>query len=101
MTLEEAVEYALSEEEEPTAMPVSTVPKQEASPGAQPTNLTRRQTEIAALVARGLTNRQIALELVVSGRTVDNHVTNILKKLGLSSREQVAARLAEQPPSLR
>jgi non-specific serine/threonine protein kinase len=96
MTIEEAVEYALFEEE-PTAPPVSSVPEQ-ASTSAQPASLTRRQKEIAALVARGLTNRQIASKLIVSERTVDNHVANILKKLGLSSREQVAARMAGQLP---
>ena len=38
------------------------------------------------MLARGLTNRQIAKELVLSERTVENHVSNILKKLKLSSR---------------
>jgi len=100
MALEEAVEYALSEEE-PTAPPLSPVPEQEAPAGTQLPDLTRREKEIAALIARGLTNRQIASKLVVSGRTVDNHVRNILKKLGLRSREQVAARMAEHLPGPR
>jgi DNA-binding CsgD family transcriptional regulator len=59
--------------------------------GAQPPDLTRREKEVAALVARDLTNRQIAKELVLSERTVANHVANILKKLGLHSREHVVA----------
>ena len=42
-------------------------------------------------MARGLTNRWIAKELVLSERTVENHVRNILKKLKLSSRSEVAA----------
>jgi non-specific serine/threonine protein kinase len=46
---------------------------------------------VTIFVARGLTNRQIAKELVLSERTVEKHVANILKKLGLHSREQVAA----------
>jgi non-specific serine/threonine protein kinase len=46
---------------------------------------------VAELVGRGLTNRQIGKELVVSERTVEKHIANILKKLGLHSREQVAA----------
>ena len=49
------------------------------------------EREVANLVARGLTNRQIAKELVLSERTVENHVRNILKKLKLSSRSEVAA----------
>jgi DNA-binding NarL/FixJ family response regulator len=50
------------------------------------------------LVAQGLTNRQIAKELVVSERTVENHVANLLKKLGLRSREQVAASMSQRQP---
>jgi predicted ATPase/DNA-binding SARP family transcriptional activator/DNA-binding CsgD family transcriptional regulator len=90
MTFEEAIEYALLEESSPN--PVSPASKQ-LSAGAQPPNLTRREREVASLLAEGLTNRQIASELVISERTVDNHVSNIFKKLGLTSREQVAARL--------
>jgi DNA-binding NarL/FixJ family response regulator len=53
--------------------------------------LTPRESEVAVLIARGLTNRQIAEELIVSERTADTHVRNILGKLGLASRAQVAA----------
>jgi DNA-binding NarL/FixJ family response regulator len=99
MPLEEAAEYALSSGEGSTTPPeVTSPPEQEASAGGQLPGLTRREKEIAALVARGLTSRQIASKLVLSTRTVDKHVTNILKKLGLHSREQIAARTAEQPP---
>ena len=52
--------------------------------------------EVAVLVARGLTNRQIASELVLAEHTVHHHVTNILKKLNLSSRQQVASRLTDR-----
>jgi DNA-binding NarL/FixJ family response regulator len=51
---------------------------------------------VAVLVTRGLTNRQIASELVLSVHTVRHHVTNILKKLHLSSREQAASRLRDR-----
>lgn len=47
-------------------------------------------------MARGLTNRQIAKELVLSERTVENHVSNILKKLKLSSRSEVATWMEAQ-----
>jgi non-specific serine/threonine protein kinase len=98
MGLEEAVEYALSEEERSTTPPETPfAAEQEASAGGQPPNLTRREKEIAALVARGLTSRQIASKLVLSAHTVDKHVANILKKLGVNSREQVAARMSERP----
>ena len=48
------------------------------------------------MVARGLTNRQIAQELFLSGRTVENHVSKILRKLGLASRTEIAAWATEQ-----
>jgi membrane-bound serine protease (ClpP class) len=52
--------------------------------------LTRREREIAALIARGRTNRQIAEELVIAETTADRHVSNILGKLGFSTRSQIA-----------
>jgi DNA-binding NarL/FixJ family response regulator len=58
--------------------------------------LTPREQEIAILVARGFTNRQIASELFISERTVDHHVSNILKKLDVSSRERIASRLGNR-----
>jgi DNA-binding CsgD family transcriptional regulator/tetratricopeptide (TPR) repeat protein len=52
--------------------------------------LTRREREVVALLAAGLTNRQIAERLVVGDRTVEMHVSNLLAKLGLTSRAQAA-----------
>jgi ATP/maltotriose-dependent transcriptional regulator MalT len=53
--------------------------------------LTSRELEVLGLVAQGHTNKAIAAELVVSGRTVDRHVSNILAKLGVSSRAAATA----------
>jgi non-specific serine/threonine protein kinase len=53
-------------------------------------HLTERERTVAALVARGLSNRQIADELVFTKHTADKHVTNILGKLDLASRAQLA-----------
>lgn len=52
--------------------------------------LTEREVEILGLVARGLANREIADLLHVSERTVRTHVSNILSKLHLANRTQVA-----------
>ena len=52
--------------------------------------LSGREREIAGLVAQALTNRQIAARLVVSERTVESHVRNILAKLGLANRTEIA-----------
>jgi DNA-binding CsgD family transcriptional regulator len=53
--------------------------------------LTERERFVAALIAQGKSNREIADQLVVSERTVETHVGNILFKLGFTSRTQVAA----------
>ncbi|MEV6136664.1 LuxR C-terminal-related transcriptional regulator [Nocardia sp. NPDC051990] len=55
------------------------------------TMLTARERQVAELVAQGLSNRKIAQQLVLSPRTVDRHLENILCKLGYSSRAQIAA----------
>jgi DNA-binding CsgD family transcriptional regulator len=57
--------------------------------------LTEREREVAALVAQGKSNREIADQLVVSERTVESHVANILFKLGFAARTQVAAWVVE------
>lgn len=53
--------------------------------------LSPREIEVARLVAEGLTNRQIAVRLVISERTAQNHVQHILTKLGFTARSQIAA----------
>ena len=52
--------------------------------------LTVREREVLALLARGLSNQQMAERLVVSERTIRCHVSNILRKLQLTSRTQAA-----------
>lgn len=60
------------------------------------TQLTPREQEVAALVAQGLTNKQIAGALVVCDATAERHVANILSKLGLRSRVEIAIRSFER-----
>jgi non-specific serine/threonine protein kinase len=53
--------------------------------------LTSRELEVAELAAAGASNKEIAARLVISTRTAEKHLANILKKLGLASRAQLAA----------
>ncbi|WP_424183600.1 response regulator [Actinokineospora sp. G85] len=55
-----------------------------------PPRLTDRETEVLRLVAKGLTARQIADRLVLSHRTVENHVQSTLRKLQLHNRVELA-----------
>jgi len=56
--------------------------------------LTARESEILTLVAQGLRNAEIAQRLFLSQRTVDNHVSAILRKLGAGNRVEAAAKAA-------
>jgi DNA-binding NarL/FixJ family response regulator len=53
-------------------------------------DLTERELEVLRLIGTGATNREIADRLVVSERTVKNHVSNILSRLGLQNRTHTA-----------
>jgi DNA-binding CsgD family transcriptional regulator len=53
--------------------------------------LTDRELEVTTLVAEGFTNKEIATRLGLSVRTAENHVLNVMNKLGLDNRAQVAA----------
>lgn len=51
--------------------------------------LTRREREVARLIAGGRSNREVAEQLVVSERTIDNHLYRVFRKLGVASREEL------------
>jgi predicted ATPase/DNA-binding CsgD family transcriptional regulator len=77
LSLEQAVRLGLEEGNHP--------PRVASDP------LSTREQEVAQLVARGCTNREIAEQLVIAPRTADTHVGNILSKLNLHSRAELAA----------
>jgi len=81
MNLKEAVAYALHGVEPRTRTEVG---------------LTQRELDVAVLLSRGFTNQQIADQIVVSPATAKRHVENILEKLGLVSRAQIAAWAAQR-----
>ena len=61
---------------------------------ANPAGLTAREFEVLGLLAEGLRNAQIAERLVLSGKTVDHHVSAVLRKLGVRSRGEATAAAA-------
>jgi predicted ATPase/DNA-binding CsgD family transcriptional regulator len=85
-TLNDLVQYALGNRLPTTTTTVTT----------STSALTKREQQIAELVSTGLSNREIAARMVISQRTAEGHVEHILVKLGLTSRTQIAAWVAER-----
>jgi predicted ATPase/DNA-binding CsgD family transcriptional regulator len=77
-----AIRLALGEPAHVTAAP---------SDGTGAPRLGNREAQVARLVAGGLSNKQIAARLLISEHTVDSHIRNIMNKLGVNSRAQIAA----------
>jgi DNA-binding NarL/FixJ family response regulator len=83
MTIEDAVHQVLE---------INIAPAPSTATGVMSAyGLTRRELEVLARIVAGKTDQSIADELFVSYRTVTTHVTNILNKLGASSRTEAAA----------
>jgi predicted ATPase/DNA-binding CsgD family transcriptional regulator len=91
MDLAAAIAFALRET--PAAPKPVAVRARRAPSASSP--LTRREWEVALLVQEGLSNQQIAERLVLSTRTAEAHVENILRKLGFTSRTTVASWVVE------
>ena len=87
LSLEEAVE---------SARRLQIHAQTELQPEQEIQALTNREREVAGLVAMDKTNREISEELVLSKRTVEKHVANIISKLGLTSRTQIVRWAIEQ-----
>ena len=87
MSMETAIEYALSEEEPSTITSPAAPTEQLSTPVSEhPAGLTPREVEVLGLVAEGLTNPQVAQKLFLSPRTVQRHLNSVYRKLGVSSR---------------
>jgi DNA-binding CsgD family transcriptional regulator len=63
----------------------------------EPAQLTARELEVARLVAAGDSNPEIASALFLSRKTVERHVSNVLRKLGARNRTELASRLDDEP----
>lgn len=74
------------------ACPLARTPLLVTSASASP--LTRREREVAGLAARGLSSRAIADTLLVSVRTVDGHLAQVYRKLGVSRRDELGPLLS-------
>ncbi|MFH8708898.1 response regulator [Streptomyces rubrogriseus] len=75
-------------------------PAKEAEPDALP-GLTDREREILALIGEGLTNRQIGQRLYLAEKTVKNHISRLLAKLGVERRIQAAVIATQAQDRLR
>ncbi|HEV8486908.1 MAG TPA: response regulator transcription factor [Blastocatellia bacterium] len=62
-------------------------------------DLTEAEQQIAAAVARGLSNKEIAVEFVISVRTVETHISHILTKKGFANRVEIARFVFERSRS--
>jgi DNA-binding NarL/FixJ family response regulator len=56
--------------------------------------LSPQEQAVAELAARGRTNKQIASQLFISPRTVEKHLSSVMRKVGVRSRGELAFRLA-------
>jgi len=70
----------------------------QAAPSFDPEldHLTPREREVLRLIARGYTYKEIARELFISAKTVESHVSSVLRKLQLSTRHQLTRWAAER-----
>jgi DNA-binding NarL/FixJ family response regulator len=62
---------------------------------SSPGELTANERRVAELAAQGMTNRQVAAELFLSPKTVEANLSRVYRKLGIRSRAELGARVAE------
>ena len=75
----------------PDGAPIAALRQSRRRPAAGWESLTDAEMDVVRLVAAGMTNRQIAARLYLSPRTVQTHVSHIMRKLGVARRSEIAA----------
>jgi DNA-binding NarL/FixJ family response regulator len=93
LTLEQAIAQALrvAPAAQPAARAIAPITQPVSATPDRLGTLTPRERQVLALLAQGASNRAIADTLVIAERTAGIHVSNILGKLGVTSRTQAAA----------
>jgi DNA-binding NarL/FixJ family response regulator len=76
---------------------IQRIPDPGINPAAEWEKLTPREQEIVRLIGKGANNREIAEALFISEKTVKNHITNILSRLNLRDRLQIALFVTSNP----
>ena len=90
LSLQDTVQYA---QHLLTRLPAGPIAGAVTKKGAD--GLTARERDVAELIGQGNSNGEIADQLVVSKRTVEKHIANILSKLGFSNRAQIVRWVTE------
>ena len=78
------------------AAPVGEAPAAPDDPDADLDRLTARERDVLRLIARGYTYKEVAGELFISGKTVETHVSSVLRKLQLSNRRELSRWAADR-----
>lgn len=73
----------------PAASPGGSAPDRDARPDEELDRLSSRERDVMRLIARGFTYREAGAELFISDRTVESHVSSVLRKLQLSNRHEL------------
>lgn len=96
IALQEAIIRVIDDPDEPIYSADVIEKIQQHKKQAPEKKLTAREFETLLEVARGQTNQEVADKMCVSVKTVDTHVSNLMKKLGLNKRSQLTAYAYEQ-----
>ncbi len=80
----------------PDGARISTLRQSRRRPVAGWESLTEAEMDVVRLITSGMTNRQIAARLYLSPRTIQTHVSHIMRKLGVARRSEIAAEMSRR-----